>query len=153
MINFSDKKLEEFMLESNRIEGEDRLNPDDMDAIKFAILNGLNTIDRILYVHSMLGHYLKVDWVGKFRKCNVGVGGYFAPEHWKVEALMENYVKDLSSMDSWEAHNRFEIIHPFRDLNGRTGRLIWLSKAVDEGYRFQRKFLHEYYYQTLSKQR
>jgi len=34
-------------------------------------------------------------------------------------------------MNSWEAHNKFEAIHPFQDLNGKVGRLIWLSKAIN----------------------
>ena len=35
--------------------------------------------------------------------------------------------------------------------NPKTGRLIWLHKAIEEGYEFKNTFLQEYYYQTLNK--
>jgi len=138
-----------FMLESNRIEGEDRLNPGDIKAVKLA-LEGINTIDDILRIHQVLGEYLQKAWVGKFRACNVRVGRYRPPHYKKVSELMDRFITDLVVMDSWEAHNEFERVHPFQDLNGRTGRLIWLSKAVNEGYDFSIPFLQAYYYQTLS---
>ena len=142
---------EKFMLESNRIEGEDRLNPGDISAINMALRN-ISFIDEILIIHKMLGDYLKKDWVGKFRTCNVRVGSYIAPDYKEVKRLMEKFMLKLPRLDSWTAHNRFQEIHPFQDLNGRVGRLIWLSKAYKkEEYNFEISFLHKYYYQTLVK--
>jgi Fic family protein len=66
-----------------------------------------------------------------------------------VPDLMDNFIKVLPILDSWETHNKFEKIHCFTDLNGRVGRLIWLRKAIDEGYNFEIPFLQMYYYQTL----
>ena len=65
---------------------------------------------------------------GKFRRCNVQVGGYVAP-HWiKVPDLMAEWVLHWSSAatpeDIKRAHVAFESIHPFEDGNGRTGRMI-----------------------------
>jgi Fic family protein len=144
------EEYKQFMLESNRIEGEDRINPGDMKAIKYAI-DGVRNLQDILNLHAMLGSYLKQPWVGKLRIIDVQVGPYIMPHHTQVFNLMEKYCKNLISMGSWEAHNRFEKIHPFVDLNGRVGRLIWLSKAIGEGYDLDIPFLQMYYYQTLSK--
>lgn len=142
---------QKFMLESNRIEGEDRLNPGDAKAFNWAT-TGIESGGHILRCHHFLTQHLNVDWSGKWRTCNVGVGNYTAPRHQLVPGLMEKFVKELSGLSSWEAHNRFQKIHPFQDFNGRVGRLIWLSKAIHEGYNFRLSFLHKYYYQTLGNQ-
>lgn len=142
----------EFMWDSNLIEGEDRLNPGDERAFKFAC-EGIQSIDDILTLHRLLGSYLGQNWVGKWREIQVQVGLYLPPKPQDIPSLMNGYDQGLihfGTMDSWQAHNRFEQIHPFQDLNGRVGRLIWLSKAIHEGYDFSIPFLRKYYYQTLS---
>jgi Fic family protein len=145
----TDENLSRFMIESNAIEGEDGLHPNDLKAAR-RFLSGPMTSASLLKCHGLLAQHLAVDWGGKYRDCNVRVGGYLAPDHEQVPALMRAFFRELPDLDSWEAHCRFEKIHPFRDLNGRTGRLIWLHKALDEGYVFQRGFLHQFYYSTLS---
>lgn len=147
------KKYENFMLESNRIEGEYRINPCDISALKIMISDKTDLYKTsVLSIHGLIGEYLKVDWTGKYRTCNVQVGGHIAPPFSEVSGLMKEYFKYLPIMDSWTAHNEFETIHPFQDLNGRMGRLIWLKKAIGEGYDFSIPFLQKYYYQTLSHQ-
>lgn len=143
-----------FMLESNQIEGEDRLNPGDAEAFNWAT-TGIEVEAHILHCHYLLTEHLSVDWSGKWRTCDVRVGGYIAPRHQLVPGLMERFIAQLHihRLNSWQAHNAFQKIHPFEDFNGRTGRLIWLSKAMHEGYDFELSFLHKYYYQTLSNLR
>lgn len=162
-----DQVLEKFMRESNAIEGEleylpfvnpggwpvqrGRLNNGDITACKeFLKLKKLD-IDAILDLHARLGKYLKQEWVGRFRLCNVRVGSYLAPDWREVPELMKKYMEEFPSMPSWKAHNEFEKIHPFQDLNGRTGRLLWLWKARNEQYNFSIPFLQAYYYQTLNR--
>lgn len=146
------KQYREFMLSSNKIEGEDRINPGDDLAIRTILLSELSE-DLVLLVHDILGKYLKVDWTGKYRMCDVRVGNYVAPSYLDVPELMKAYFKELPNMDSFEAHNVFESIHCFQDLNGRMGRLIWLKKAIEEEcYFFEIPFLHKYYYQSLAHQ-
>jgi len=147
------KNAEEFMIQSNAIEGEKGLNPGDFEAIEYACHLRINGEDDLKNLHNILGKYLNKGWVGEYRKIDVTVGKYSPPHHMDVPDLMTKYFSEFDRMDSWEAHNKFEEIHPFQDLNGRMGRLIWLSKALDEGYTFKLSFLHAYYYQTLNKWR
>lgn len=125
--------LTRFMIESNAIEGKTGLNPNDLSAaVRFLARRMMET--SLLECHASLAKHLDVDWAGKWRTSNVRVGEYFAPDHAAVPELMRGYFRRLKEMDAYEAHCTFEKIHPFRDLNGRTGRLIWLHKAIDEGY-------------------
>ena len=139
------------MLESNKIEGEDGLNPNDMQVISRMMVCGINNISSILTTHRLLTEHLKVGWSGCWRSCLVTVGSYVPPSPELIPSLMQDFVDKWDDMDSWEAHNAFEKIHPFEDFNGRMGRLIWLSKAVTKGYSFKIPFLQTYYYQTLGR--
>ena len=150
MNKFEVAKVDKFMVESNAIEGEVGLNPMDSLIAQITYMEGITKLDNILGSHCTLTQHLKVDWSGKWRTCNVRVGGYYAPDWTQVPELMAQYWDNWEQMDSWEAHNRFETIHPFQDFNGRIGRLIWMSKAINEGYNFNIPFLQAYYYQTLN---
>lgn len=67
---------------------------------------------------------------GEYRPCPVGVGDYRPPEHYRVPALMDDFVNEVnrnwSSVDAvvlatfvlW----RLNHIHPFINGNGRTAR-------------------------------
>jgi len=140
-----------FMLESNTIEGEPRVNPKDEWAVGYVINAGLTEVKDFLYVHENLTQHLKVPWGGVFRECDVRIGSTIPPDPRQIPRLMEDFCKSLPKLKSFEAHNAFEMIHPFQDFNGRMGRLLWLSKALSEGYNFEIPFLQKYYYQTLDR--
>ena len=97
------KEYRKFMLESNRIEGEDRINPGDDLAIRTMLLSDRIIKDNVLLVHNELGEYLNKDWVGEWRTCNVRVGNYFPPQHINVPYLMEEYFEKLPMMNAWMA--------------------------------------------------
>lgn len=56
---------------------------------------------------------------------NVSVGGRVAPDYSLVEDLMRNWLLDVAQMTPLIGHIRFELIHPFVDGNGRTGRMLY----------------------------
>jgi Fic family protein len=137
-----------FARESAEIEGE-KVTPHQVAAVRMVCQLKKLTLKDIHNLHALCTRELKVNWSGKFRTCPVWIGGHEAPDFNKLPELFADFMKRFPKMNSWEAHNKFEKIHPYQDFNGRVGRLIWLFKALREDYYFQRSFLHHYYYSTL----
>ena len=69
---------------------------------------------------------------GEYRPCGVTVGGHKPPEHYRVQALMDEFVNKVNRI--WENSDplaltayvlwRLNYIHPFINGNGRTARAI-----------------------------
>ncbi|CAN7433052.1 Fic family protein [Polaromonas sp. LjRoot131] len=67
---------------------------------------------------------------GEYRPCPVSVGNHVPPDHYRVEALMDDFVNIVNR--SWETADpialsalvlwRLNYIHPFINGNGRTAR-------------------------------
>lgn len=140
----------------------------DIKAFQFAIATkGEWDKKKLLELHRILGScrpdnyvhgYTPNEWVGRFRKYSCGAyrsGVLVAsfPDPKKVPALMDRWFAMHQGWGAWEAHRVYEKIHPFADLNGRTGRLIWASMMWENGWKPSIKqkspFLLEYYYQSL----
>ncbi len=96
------------------------------------------TTDWICTLHKDIAGSL-FDWAGRFRDVNVQVGQHIPPLFYEVPALMQLYcddlstrlsnaemspnVKEIAELLAW-ADWRFQWIHPFRDFNGRIGRIL-----------------------------
>ena len=82
------------------------------------------------------------DWftVGDYKRLPNEVGGNetTAPEdvHRDIKALLKEYnsKKRKSFEDIIDLHQRFEVIHPFQDGNGRVGRLVMFKECLANGY-------------------
>jgi Fic family protein len=67
---------------------------------------------------------------GEYRPCPVSVGDYVPPQHYRVQALMDDFVNMVNRIwESWDpvtlatfALWRLNHIHPFINGNGRTAR-------------------------------
>lgn len=142
---------QQFALESNHIEGENSFTEGQLKAVLDAqAMSGhlsLMNLEAIKDWHRKC--FAPASWAGKWRDCQVYIGNHIPIPPEQVPLAMKEFIQDFPDMDSWEAHNAFEKIHPFQDGNGRIGRLIWLCKAIEEGYNYQIPFLQKYYYQTL----
>lgn len=94
-------------------------------------------------VHRIGFGFIFPDWAGEFRTIDVTVGEYEPPHYSRIPELVENLCDDLAerlrhlsspesgekflaeimSLLAWFQH-RFVWIHPFKDYNGRVGRLL-----------------------------
>lgn len=108
---------------------------------------------------------------GEFRKSQNWIGGtapsnahYVPPPVYEMNQALNDFEKFFHSKDIIPPlikialiHSQFEIIHPFLDGNGRTGRLLitlylWLEKLLDKPVLFLSSYFRKYqqtYYNKL----
>lgn len=98
------------------------------------------TFSAIMQTHNLIMKNLmplRLGGRGSLRVTNVQVGGRVCP-HWSdVPDLLDTWI---FKMDQWsfdsdpvKAHIEFEHIHPFRDGNGRTGRMLMWHHEIKLG--------------------
>ena len=90
--------------------------------------------------HKELAGDLFPDWVGRYRDLNVQVGQHTPPPYYEVPTYMRLFcddlrerlrhlppeaanVQELAALLAW-VDWRFQWIHPFKDFNGRIGRVL-----------------------------
>ena len=141
--------LEEFMRESNRIEGIHITKVSEVAAFsRFMELSDMsleevNALQRVFAPRKPLRAKLGMD---------VRVGRYEAPLGGPgiLVNLSDIIWSARSSVNPWETHVAFEKLHPYMDGNGRTGRALWAWHMKRLGRDpFALPFLHRFYYQTL----
>jgi Fic family protein len=84
--------------------------------------------------------FIRKEIAGDYRQKDVHVGGVpgARPQyiHNLIDSLLEKFPseKKLSLRDIAEFHAEYEVIHPFYDGNGRTGRMIALKQCLQNGH-------------------
>ena len=141
--------LEDFVRESNRIEGILREPTIDEIAAHYKLsycskvtVKGLAEFVGIVQPYAVLRDH---------RTLNVRVGSHIAPEGGpeivaKLEALL--WSAKGNGGTPHRIHCQYEVLHPFTDGNGRSGRALWLWQmgGIEKA---PLGFLHHFYYQTL----
>jgi Fic family protein len=99
----------------------------------------------IRQIHSLILRTIHPEEAGRYRSLDVQAAGtgYRYPPHYLVSELMTDFTAWLNSaaaqalhpvLYAAEAHYRFVSVHPFRDGNGRTGRLLMNLLLLRCGY-------------------
>ena len=142
-------KLEKFIKESNLIEGivrpptkkEIEAHENLLDEKEVFVANIYTFVSAI-----QPGAVLR-DRPGR----NVVVGNHCPPPGGpQVVRGLVNLLDQVNSnppLSAYYTHIEYEMLHPFTDGNGRSGRALWLWQTRD----FSLSFLHRFYYETLSR--
>lgn len=146
----TDDRLRDFIIESNHIEGIDREpTPAEFEAHEALLAQVKLSPDVISRFVRVVANAELRDRYGM----NVYVGNHVPPAGGDQILYMLNGLlmsMNVSAIDPWTAHTRYETIHPYMDGNGRSGRAVWLWQMVRDTMQIPRRlFLHEFYYQTL----
>lgn len=141
----------DFVIESNRIEGINR-PPRQAELDAHRTLWDLDTLEvadleqfvAFVAPHARLRRHAGMDIrVGDHRPQPGGP----AVEGDLRQLLLSIHVGALTP---YEAHCRYEHLHPFQDGNGRSGRALWAWHMQRVGMDpFALAFLHRHYYQSL----
>lgn len=147
------RSQEMFINQSNRIEGIHRAATEDEILAHREFWDGPLTVQAIeKFVRQIAGASLRYR-----RGMDVRVGGHTPARGGPL--VVDGLIRLVEQMkrrelDPWQAHLQYEILHPFMDGNGRSGRAIWAWMMTDQGHNpFGLDFLHRFYYQTLDHQR
>jgi Fic family protein len=99
----------------------------------------------IKQIHNLILRKIAPEEAGRYRQLDVKAAGtnYLYPAHYLISQLMSEFVDWLNSKEAQNlhsieyatmAHYRFVSIHPFRDGNGRTARLLMNLLLLRAGY-------------------
>jgi Fic family protein len=98
----------------------------------------------ILKLHELFFQQIDSENSGKYRQQNVIITGtdFLPPDHSEVPAAMKRHIENINRKPDnkhpleWgiDLHAEFESIHPFKDGNGRIGRLLLSVLALKDGY-------------------
>jgi len=99
------------------------------------------TTEWICDIHRCIAGELFPEWAGCFRTTDVQVGTHLPPPGHEVAVHIKNFCLDLEERQrhmhgaesiaellAW-ADWRFQWIHPFKDFNGRVGRILLIALA------------------------
>ena len=140
---------ERFVIESNLIDPQpgfsgnvkgDMMFDNHMDALELVLSDGWNLeLTSPLDIHRVLTKgipfFEDYGMSGKYRDVDCWIGKTICPKPFMIPNLMMQwYEKTMGLIEegqkspleiAWISHHMFEIVHPFIDGNGRTGRLIF----------------------------
>jgi Fic family protein len=116
----------------------------------------MDTIELLHEFHEMLlqgSARADTDDVGQFRSGYVRLGDFIPPASSQIELLvsdMQKYIQNEGQyhdlIDIALYHYQFETVHPYKDGNGRLGRLLITLQLYDKGYLLEPYFYPSAYF-------
>ncbi len=138
--------LYEFIRESNAIEGISR-DPTEAELAAAASFLGLARIE-IADLCNLVNVFQPGAVLRDRRGLDVWIGRHVAPPGGPQIRERLQKLLDHNMHDAYETHVAYEMLHPFVDGNGRSGRMLW-AWQMGERAALQLGFLHRFYYQAL----
>ena len=151
-IHAEDQDIKEIINYNAALEYIEKLTKEEKDL--------LITEKLIKEINTIILKNIRDDIGGKYRTGQVRVGDFLPPEHFKVPALMQEFVtwtrdpqpSNLSPiLYTGIAHYEFVAIHPFGDGNGRTTRILTTLMLIENGYDMTSFFALESFYNRNRK--
>jgi len=151
-IHAQDQDITEIINYNNALEYVERLTTLEKElAISEKLIKEINTL---------ILKNIRDEISGRYRARQVTVGDYLPPEHFRVPALMHEFVAWLQNPEppnlspilyTGIAHYELVAIHPFEDGNGRTTRVLTTLILIQNGYDMTSFFALESYYNRNRK--
>lgn len=139
-----------FIQESNGIEGIYH-SVNGLQITLYETLLGFPQItlnDLMNFVHITDGTVKLRDVVG----LNVEVGDFVPPSGGPEITEQLKLILHSINTDSktpFQNYKDYETLHPFTDVNGRSGRILWLWQVLNHDHKYYGSFLHSFHYQAL----
>jgi Fic family protein len=130
------------IIQSNLIEGVRDFKEIQQSIIAWQYLEHQESLQlsTILQTHNLIMQNLmpqRLGGRGSLRVTNVQVDGRVCPSWHDVPDLLDEWITKMQNwsldFDPVKAHIDFEHIHPFRDGNGRTGRMLMWWHEIKAG--------------------
>lgn len=157
MLDLSKSWKDAFIVQSNAIDpqpGYDGAKPgcqmydNHLNALNFVLsdgweINSSTPLDIHRFLTKGIDYFENHNSSGQYRTVDVWISNEECPKPYLFPGLIDTWFKTTKNLmndesrnpidTAWISHHMFEIIHPFIDGNGRTGRLIFNKVLHDLG--------------------